>query len=349
MRWLIAAASMLVGALLPACSESNTQHSDAGTVVLYTSADDQLARIVADAFTDETGIEVQILGDTEATKTTGLVARILAEQEHPVGDVWWSSEPMGTILLAEQGALEPGAMSQSIPDDWPIELVAADQSWAGFAQRARVIVYASDRVDEAPTTMRALIESEWKNRVGIARPQFGTTRGHMALLHERWGGQHFEAWLRSLSDNGVRLYDGNMSVVRAIAMGEIDVGLTDTDDVYAGQHNGWSVDLAYESHDENPDATSMPSLGATTIPNTVGVIRGAPNPENAERLAAYLLSGACERIIAQSASRNLPVDPEVRAAFSDKAGIGDSFIDYRGAHKSVHEAMDACERTLAGP
>jgi iron(III) transport system substrate-binding protein len=349
MRWIIAAASVLVGALLPACTGSDTENNESGSVVLYTSADDQLARIVADAFTEQTGIEVQILGDTEATKTTGLVARILAEQDDPVGDVWWSSEPMGTILLAEQGALEPGAMSQIIPEDWPGAITAEDKSWAGFAQRARVIVYASDRVDEAPTTMRALTDEQLKDRVGIARPQFGTTRGHMALLHEQWGGQAFESWLSALSDNGARLYDGNMSVVRAVAMGEIDVGLTDTDDVYAGQNNGWKVELAYESHDEDPSGTRYPSFGPTTIPNTVGVIRGAPNPENARRLAAFLISGACERIIAQSASRNLPVDPEVRAEFSDEAGIGGSFIDYRGAHKSVDEAMDMCERTLAGP
>ncbi|MEZ6163920.1 MAG: hypothetical protein R3B67_05735 [Phycisphaerales bacterium] len=33
-------------------------------------------------------------------------------------------------------------------------------------------------------------------------------------------------------------------MVRAVAMGEIDVGLTDTDDVWSGQQNGWKVDFA---------------------------------------------------------------------------------------------------------
>ncbi|MCA9302589.1 MAG: extracellular solute-binding protein [Phycisphaerales bacterium] len=347
MRWLIACVLLLVAAIAPGCSESNQQDDGEDSVVLYTSADDHLAKLVADAFTKETGIRVQILGDTEATKTTGLVARILAESDHPKGDVWWSSEPMGTIHLAASGALERGGMAGTVPEDWPSELIGRDGTWVGFAQRARVIVYAADRVREPPTTMRALVDPEWKGRIGMARPQFGTTRGHMAVLRERWGSGSFQVWLDGLKKNKLRLYDGNMSVVRAVSLGEIDVGLTDTDDVFAGKENGWGVELVYESIDDDP---AMPSFGATTIPNTVGIIAGAPNPEGARKLAAFLVSPACERLIAQSASRNTPVHSSLRDEFSDLAmDPGGVLIDYARAYPVVGDAMDACERTLEGP
>ena len=319
--------------------------------MLYTSADDQIARLLADAFTAETGIDVQILGDTEATKTTGLVARILAERDNPVGDVWWSSEPMGTILLDEQGVLEAGAMQGSVPTDWPSELHDDNWTWVGFAQRARVIVYAKDRVADAPSTMRDLIDPKWKGRVGIARPQFGTTRGHMALLHARWGDEHFQGWLQGLKDNRVRLYAGNAGVVQAVAMGEIDVGLTDTDDVYAGQNNGWDVAMIPESvTQETGDDPTTRSEGTTSIPNTVAVISGGPNPDNARTLAAFLVSPTAERILSESASRNFPVHQSLADEFSDEMDAWTiDAISYLAAHESVKAAMDACERTLEGP
>ena len=55
------------------------------------------------------------------------------------------------------------------------------------------------------------------------------------------GAEGFRSWAQGLKANGLRLYDGNSSVVRAAANGEIDVGLTDTDDVYSGQKQGWPL------------------------------------------------------------------------------------------------------------
>jgi iron(III) transport system substrate-binding protein len=345
--------SIFVGAIITACmqvigcSDPNQNFSADQAVVLYTSADDQLARLLADAFTEETGIAVDILGDTEATKTTGLVARILAERDDPKGDVWWSSEPMGTILLAESGALKHEGMLGTVAEDWPEELIGTNYSWIGFAQRARVIVYSTGRVANPPTTMRDLNQPEWRGRVGIARPQFGTTRGHMALLHARWGGDVFETWMIGLKDNGVRLYDGNMSVVRAIAMGEIDIGLTDTDDVYAGQDNGWEVRMVFETMDANDQL--MKSEGATVIPNTVGILDGCPNLDGAMQLAEFLVSANAELIIARSPSRNYPVRAEIGSESGLADGPGQNWISYAEAHKSVDSTMDICERTLEGP
>jgi hypothetical protein len=50
-------------------------------VVLYVSADDHIARQVVRAVEQQTGIRVDTLGDTEQTKTTGLVNRLRAEKD----------------------------------------------------------------------------------------------------------------------------------------------------------------------------------------------------------------------------------------------------------------------------
>ncbi len=343
--------------MLFSCSP-DTQHTTDEAVVLYTSADDTFARMVVAQFTKDTGIQVAIVGDTEATKTTGLVTRLQAESMNPQADVWWSSEPFGTMDLAESAALLPEGMRDIVPSDWPEELIAEDASWVGFASRARVIAYATDRVSNPPTTLREFAQPAWKDRIGMARPEFGTTRGHMGILVNQWGMTEFSRWLGMLVNNNIRLYDGNASVVRAIAMGEIDVGLTDTDDVWSGQRNGWQVDCVYDAFDSPMNLDTLGSRGPVLIPNTVGIISGAPHPLLAQQLAAYLISPAVETLLAQSDSRNMPANPQLVELFNSIAPdsltkgdpnrfLGQSiYPHFSDAKSSIPAALDECDLHL---
>jgi iron(III) transport system substrate-binding protein len=185
-----------------------------------------------------------------------------------------------------------------------------------------VIVYHSGKIGaaEAPASEEALLGERWRGKVGMARPQFGTTRGHMGFLLHACGGERFRAWVRGLKASGVRLYDGNSQVVRAVAQGEIDVGLTDTDDVYAGQREGWPVAMVYPRAGKGG---CQP--GPMLVPNTVGVVKGAPHADAAGRLVDFLLSADTERLLAGSESHNLPVRPGVAAefkAFATPEGTG---------------------------
>ena len=88
--------------LLCVCSCGSQQPE----ITVYVSADEYVARQVFKTFTNETGIQVRWVGDTESTKTTHIVQRLLREREHPMADVFWSSEILGMIQLADQGSLD---------------------------------------------------------------------------------------------------------------------------------------------------------------------------------------------------------------------------------------------------
>ena len=287
-------------------------------VVLYSSADDFLAREVVQAFEAAHPIDVRFAGDTEATKTVGLVQRLRSERQRPRADVWWSSEPFYTIKLAEEGVLAGTEFEES--GTWPERYIGADGAWYGFATRARAIVYDTRKLDESsvPTTLRAMAEPEWRGRVGMAKPIAGTTIGHLASMVALWGEPPTRDLMRALKENRIRLYDGNASVVRAVAMGEIDVGLTDTDDVWAGQRNGWPVGIAYEASEFDGELLedSVPGLmgfGPLVMPNTVARVAGGPNGAEAELLINALLSAENERRIMETDSRNVPVRPDLSA------------------------------------
>ena len=72
-------------------------------VIVYTSVDDVFARPVAERFEQATGIVVRLVPDTEETKSTGLVNRLIAERERPRADVFWSGDPVRAALLKRQG------------------------------------------------------------------------------------------------------------------------------------------------------------------------------------------------------------------------------------------------------
>lgn len=341
------------------------------TVVLYSSVDDPIVSEVIARFRQEMGIIVEVVGDTEATRTTGLTQRLLAEKNAPRADVWWSSEPLGTVLLAREGVLAP---MDSPPLDsekgtpWPPEYKAKDGSWHAFALRARVIGYNSKWVKalRSPRSLRDLSNPDWKGKIGMARPQFGTTRTQMAALVALNGPEAFRAWLESLKGNDLRLYDGNSAVAKAIGMGEIDVGLTDTDDVRAAQSNAWPVAMNFEgvegkvatsqgeespggalSHAEQAQAArQLASMGPLAIPNTVAVVKGCRHPREAQLLAEYLLSARTEALLAELEQHTQPIRPWLVQEHRQIDVPHPLAVDWEKVADALPEAMRICQEVL---
>lgn len=331
------------------------------SVILYSSADDFLLRQVVEAFEKLSGIRVKTVGDTEATKNTGLVNRLLAEKDRPKADVWWSSEVLGTIRLMREGLLQAYVPDHitAIPGGWPSAMKAADDSWHGFAARARVIAYHtkhlrsphSQGTPNAPNTLRGLAREDLKGRIGMARPQFGTTGAQMAFIAVAHGEAGLRSWLTALKDNGLRLYDSNSSVVRGISQGEIWAGLTDTDDVHAAARNDWPVSMAVDEVDELDERAALkpgelPSVGPLLLPNSVALIKGGPNTEAGQSLIDFLLSEECERLIAGSESRNLPIRPGVAEDFPELTVHQPATCDYNALADAYPGAIKICSEIL---
>ena len=307
-RWSLLAAVLLV---LPAGCGSDS--SSTRRVVVYVSADEQIAREVLDAFQQRTGIDVLLIGDSEASKTTGLVQRLRAEHDAPIADVFWSSEAMQTIGLAGEGVL---ATCDDV--DWPREHRDEGGRWFAFSPRPRVIVFDPARLpaSDRPATWSDAVDGRFTDRIVMADPRFGTTGGHLAAMEVAWSAagtpERFDAFLDGLRRSRVRLLPGgNAAVVEAVANGEADIGFTDADDVRAARVRGLEVELLYPRHHEGVGG------GTFLMPNTVAIVDGAPHPREARELLSFLLSDETARRLAASGSGNVPLQPAVAEAFPD--------------------------------
>ncbi len=314
-----------------------------GPVTIYCSADEAIARPILAEFTKQTGIEVRPMFDTEAGKTTGLVHRLLAEKGRPRADVWWSSEIFGTIQLADAGVL--AAFVPESAKDIPSEYRDPKQRWTAFGLRGRVLAYNPEKTpkDKLPKTWAELARPEYKGRIALANPIFGTTRGHMAALGTLWGEDELRKYLVGLRNNNVRVADGNSQSVMLVARGDIEFGATDTDDVIAAMARGDKVEMCFPALDA-PGGKSIP--GTLWIPNSIAIVAGGPDDAAAKKLAAYLTSAEVEQTLAKSESANLPVRAgalrEANASFARmvKAHRLSQPVDY-GAVAARLRATDA--------
>jgi iron(III) transport system substrate-binding protein len=229
-------------------------------LTVYTSQDRVYAEPILKRFEVDTGIRVRAVYDSEAVKTVGLANRLLAESSHPQCDLFWNNEIVRTRQLAARRVFQ----------DSP--------GWAEFGYRSRRLVINTNLLSptSAPRTWLELTNAVWRGKLALAYPLFGTTATHLLALRQRWGDAGWQAWCRALQANQPFLVDGNSVVVQFVGRGQAWVGLTDSDDIAAGQREGLPIG-------------ALPMNEETLlIPNSVAIVRGAPASAAAEQLFGYL-------------------------------------------------------------
>jgi len=267
-------------------------------VVVYTSLDQVFSEPILKVFEKKTGIKVRAVYDSEATKTTGLVNRLIAEKPYPRADVFWNSEIGRTIVLKRKGVLDKYVSPSA--SDIPDRFKDKDNYWTGFAARCRVLIYNTNLIkpDELPKSIFELTDPKWKDSVSIAYPLFGTTAIHTAAIFDHLGEERAKQYFQALKDNGIKITDGNASSRDRVADGTVAIGFTDTDDAFVAIKQGRPVDILWPDND---------GIGTLLIPNTVALIKAGPNAENGKKFIDFLLSPTVEKMLAFADSRQIPL------------------------------------------
>jgi iron(III) transport system substrate-binding protein len=278
-------------AALVALACRDGRHSN--EVVAYTSVDQVFSDPIFRHCQERTGLSVRGVFDTEETKSTGVLNRLLAESSRPQADVFWSGDPVRPFVLIERGSVQPYTSPEA--SALPQALRASDGSWTGFAARARVLLVNNALVPESdtPRSIRDLADARWRGKAAIANPLFGTTTMHVAALFSAWGEERGKAFLNELKANDVRIASSNGEVKRWVASGEVAFGLTDTDDANEAIQAGAPVRAIYPDRD---------TMGTLVMPTAAVLIKGGPQPENGKRLIDCLLSADVERRMAEAAA-----------------------------------------------
>lgn len=328
---------LLLGIAVIVFFSSGCARKAAEEVVIYTSLDQIFSEPVLNEFEGKTGIKVRAVYDIEATKTTGLVNRLIAEKSNPQADVFWNSEVGRTLILKKKGVLAPYFSPSA--ENIPAQFKDLEGYWTGFAARARVLVYNKDLVkpEELPKSIFELTQPQWKGEVALAYPLFGTTATHASALFVALGDEKAEEYFQQLKANEVVIVDGNSTSRDRVCAGELKIGFTDTDDVNVALLEGKPVGMIY------PDREG---IGTLIIPNTVALIVGCPHPENGKKLIDYILSEEVESKLAFSPSAQMPLRdwvprPETVPSFASLKAME---VDYQAIADKMEEATGVLQQ-----
>ena len=310
----------LVLLLLAGCWSASEEE-----VVVYCALDREFSEPILDRFERDTGIRVLAKYDVESTKTVGLVNAIIGERNRPRCDLFWNNEILHTLRLEQLGMLDGYHSPES--SGYPLAYRSPDGTWTGLAARIRVLIVNTDLVsdDQRPRSVEDLTDPKWKGRVGVAKPLFGTTATHAAVLFSQWGDDRAEQFFRQLKENA-EILAGNKQVALSVAGGRLAFGLTDTDDAIIERDKGMPVAIVYPDQGEN-------GMGALFIPNTLALIKGSANGREARRLVDYLLSPEVEAELAAGRSAQFPLNSRVsdRSRAAGQEPIKHMQVDFAAA------------------
>lgn len=256
-----------------------------GVVNLYSSRHyDTDERLYSD-FTAETGIEVNRIEG----KADELIARMEAEGANSPADVLITVDA-GRIWRADQKGLLQPVESEILEASIPEALQHVGNHWFGFSQRARIIFYSKDRVQNPPQTYAALADPSYQGKICI---RSATNIYNLSLLSSiiaHNGEEAAKAWAEGVKANMARdPQGGDTDQLRGIVSGECDIVVANS--YYFARAMRKSVDgLSASVNDIGWVFPNQEDSGAHVNISVAGVAANAPNRENAIKFLEYLAS-----------------------------------------------------------
>ncbi|EAR49689.1 ABC Fe+3 siderophore transporter, periplasmic substrate-binding protein [Oceanicola granulosus HTCC2516] len=275
-------ATLAAGTALPALADVN----------IYTTRQPELIQPVIDAFTEKTGIAVNLAHVDE-----GIVERLEAEGERSPADLVMTVDIANLKQIVDAGVLQP-VDSDVLTEAVPETLRSPENLWFGLTTRARIVYASKERVaDGEVTTYEDLASDAWEGRICT---RSGTHNYNLALLSaiiEHHGADYARQWAADVRDNLARKPQGNdRAQVRAIWAGECDISLGNT--YYMGlmvndeEQSEWadSVRIVFPTFEDGGTHVNVSGIGMT---------QSAPNRDEALQLMEFLVSPEAQAIYAE--------------------------------------------------
>jgi len=291
---LLALTTAITGALPAMAQEVN----------VYSYRQPELIQPLMDAFTEETGIAVNV-----AFLNKGMIERLEAEGSRSPADVILTTDISRLAAIVDADLAQP-VESEVLAANIPATLRDPNNEWFGLTSRARVVYASKDRVaDGELTSYEDLADPKWAGRICTRSGTHAYTLALVAAFLHHNGEEATTAWLEGVKANLARKPQGNdRAQVKAIWSGECDISLGNT------YYMGAMVNDAEQKEWADSVRILFPVFeGSGTHVNVSGVAltKHAPHKEDAIKLMEFLSSPEAQRIYAE-ANTEYPANPEVK-------------------------------------
>jgi phosphoglycerate transport regulatory protein PgtC len=243
-------------------------------------------------------------------QTTEGVTYIRETTARPEADIMWASavdafQVLKTDKLLIQYAL-PREISSKIPGKvgtYPIH--DPDGFYFGFALSGYGMMWNKPYLQahklKAPAEWTDLIDPSYYGHLAISAPsRSGTTHLTVEAILQAYGWEKGWNLLLNMGGNMAVVTERSFGVPEGVNNGQYGIGIVIDFFGLSAIASGFPVDFAY------PSMTPI-------VPANVGIVKGAPNAENAKRFIHYLLSEEGQMLLFKPDIGRLPVIPDLYA------------------------------------
>lgn len=321
------AAATAAALLLTGCQGSADNGGD--DVVLYTTNNQNAVGAVVDsAAAQEPPLNVEVV---QSSSTVAMLERIQSEGEDTLADVYYSAVPR--ILEDFSDSFEPYESPEAAA--LPEELIQPEHLWTVQNTHVAALMVNTDQLDdgEAPTSWEELADPRYDGMILSGNPaESGTSDTNLFAAYRVLGEEGFTRLWENLviTSNTDTLYP-------SVSQGEYAITLGYEANIYPYIEGGQAgIELVY------------PEDGTATSYEAIAVMKHAPNPEAAKRLADSILSEEAQVKLLQESFRrpsrtdinpsdyiDIPPIEEINVVPSDEVEFADKYAEYTALYESL--------------
>ena len=276
-------------------------------VVIVTSFPKELFETYKKTFeAKHPGINVVV----NSKQTNAGVTYLRETKAKPEADIFWVSAPDAFQTLQSEGLLEKYAPPKEIMARIPAKIGNfpvhdPNGNYFGFAISGYGLMWNKNYLKahklSPPKEWTDLADAKYHGHLVISAPsRSGTTHLTVETILQAYGWDKGWALLLNSGANMGTITERSFGVPEAVISGQYGVGVVIDFFGLSAIASGQPVEFAY------PTLTSV-------VPASVGIVKGAPNPENARAFVDYLLSEAGQSVLFTPEIARLPVIPELYA------------------------------------
>ena len=238
--------------------------------------------------TAKTGIKVNVISG----KSSALEKRIIEEGTASKADLYITADAGRLGAFSLKGMLQSGLATSKIKSSVPSNF--RTPQWVGIAKRARIVYFAPSRVTGAELsglTYESLADPKWRGRLVIRASNNIYNQSLVASLVKNNGKAAAAQWSKGVVANMAREPKGNdRAQILAVAAGEADIAVANTYYLALMLSGKKGAEQQAAAKKVKPFFPNQDDRGTHMNISGAGLVKGAPNKENAIKLVEFLLS-----------------------------------------------------------
>lgn len=285
---LVLVAAALLGAAL------------AQDLVVYSSVDEENSRAILDAFTADTGIQVQMV----FLSSGPALSRIEAESARPQADVWFGAPSENHILAKERGLTQPYVSANAAA--LPAEFKDAEGYWHAIYTNPLAVGVRTDILESrgaaVPTSWADLTGEQYSGLIQMPSPQSsGTAYNFILTLREVYGEEGAFDYMKRLNPNVQTYTQSGTAPSGALGVGETAVAIQFSPGFLRLIDEGFPVQIVFPSEGVGYEVAAM------------SILKGATHLEQARALADWITAVAGQQALSAKKTYFMPIRADVSA------------------------------------